>query len=242
MEQARCVVSQSSFSLCCACRVDVFSCALMHVVCLLSLLPSLVFLCSDCVHWLLVHHGPKRDLSAKDAPSKKKERKSIMLEQKMDSLRRYSMMRGESTAVIRNTLNLPTLRTIRKDREITAAVKAGAGSCSMKVSSGQSNIMVRMEMLVTWMEYSKHQGRNMTFDDTKNKAMECFSYLKEKRQAPCLISLPALAGFISLRCTMASIASSAQERPKAQTTTPLLPTQIISRPSSRRGVQAPAGF
>ena len=68
----------------------------------------------------------------------------------MDILRRYD--RGESTAVNRNTLNLPdsTLCMIKKDREkITAAVKAGAGSCSMKVSSGQSNIMVRMEMLVT---------------------------------------------------------------------------------------------
>ena len=38
------------------------------------------------------------------------------------------------------------LRTIRKDREkITAAVKAGTGSRSTKVMSGQSNIVVRME-------------------------------------------------------------------------------------------------
>ena len=95
---------------------------------------------------------PKRDLSAKDAPGKKKARKLIILEQKMDILRRYD--RGESTAAIRNVLNLLefTLRTIRKDKEkITAALKADAGGCSTKVSSRQSNIMVWMEMLVMWM-------------------------------------------------------------------------------------------
>ena len=92
--------------------------------------------------------APKCDLSAKDASSKKKARKSITLEQKMDILWRYDT--GESTTAIRNMLNLPdsALRTIRMDREkITAAVKAGAGSCSTKVSSGQSNITVRMEKM-----------------------------------------------------------------------------------------------
>ena len=86
----------------------------------------------------------------------------------MDILRRYD--RGELTAVIRNALNLPdsTLRTIRKDREkITAAIKAEAGSCSTKVLSGQSNIMVRSEMLITWME-----------------AMDCYNHLKEKGTGP----------------------------------------------------------
>ena len=81
--------------------------------------------------------APKRDLSAKDAPGKKKARKSITFEQKMDILRRYD--KGESTAAIRKALILPesTLRTIRKDREkITTAVKAGAGIGSTKVSSG----------------------------------------------------------------------------------------------------------
>ena len=70
--------------------------------------------------------APKHALSEKDTPGKKKARKSITLEQIMDILRRYN--RGESTAAIKNTLNLPEsmLRTIRKDREkITAAVKAG---------------------------------------------------------------------------------------------------------------------
>ena len=75
----------------------------------------------------------------------------------MDILRRYD--RGESTPAIQNTFNLPEfmLRTIRKDREkITAAVKAGASGASTKVSSGQSNIMVRMEkMLVTCMDHRK---------------------------------------------------------------------------------------
>ena len=43
--------------------------------------------------------------------------------------------------------------------------------------------MVKMEkILVTWMDHRKCQGLNVTFDDTKNKAMqmECFNYLKEE--------------------------------------------------------------
>ena len=129
--------------------------------------------------------APKRDLSDEDGPGKKKARKSILLEQKMDILRRYD--KEESTTAIRNELNLPelTLRTIRKDREkITAAVKAGAGSCSTKVSPGQSNIMVRMEKVVTWLDHRKCQGLNMTFEDSKKKAMDCYSYLKKKETGP----------------------------------------------------------
>ena len=50
--------------------------------------------------------APKHDISEKDAPpGKKKAKKSIILKQKMDILRRYD--REESTAAIRNTLNLP---------------------------------------------------------------------------------------------------------------------------------------
>ena len=104
----------------------------------------------------------------------------------MDILRRYDG--GESAATIRNALNLPEsmLRTIRKDREkITAAVKAGAGSCSTKVSSSQWNIMVPMEkVLVTWMDQRKRQGLNVTFDNTKKKAMDCYTFLKEKETCP----------------------------------------------------------
>ena len=65
-----------------------------------------------------------------------------------------------------------------------AAVKAVAGSGSTKVSSGQSNIMVRMKLLVTWTDHRNFQGINMTFDDIKNKAMECFNYVKEKENGP----------------------------------------------------------
>ena len=135
-----------------------FSCALLHIVCVLS-----IVLLSVCTSWL-----PKCDLSEKDAPGKKKARKLITLKQKMDNLRRHD--RRELTAAIRTALNLPesTLCTIKKDREITAAVKAGAGSRSIKVSSGQSNIMVCMEkMLVSSMDQRKHQGLNVTFDDTR---------------------------------------------------------------------------
>ena len=124
--------------------------------------------------------APKRDLSEKDAPGKKKAKKSITMEQKMDILRRYDR---ELTAAICNTLNLPEsmLRTIRKDREITAAVEAGAGSCATKVLSGQSTVMVQMEkMLVTWMDHRKRQGLKVTFDDTKKKAMECFNHLRQE--------------------------------------------------------------
>ena len=61
------------------------------------------------------------------------------------------------------------------------AIKARAGSCSTMVSSGQSNITVHMEkMLVTWMDQRKRQGLNMTFDDTNNKAMDCYNYLKRE--------------------------------------------------------------
>ena len=61
--------------------------------------------------------APKSDPSAKDSPGKKKARKFITLEQKMDILRRYD--RGKSTAAIHNELNLPEsrLHTIRKDME-----------------------------------------------------------------------------------------------------------------------------
>ena len=104
----------------------------------------------------------------------------------MDNLKRYN--RGEPTAATRNTLNLleSRLRTVRKDREkLEAAVKAGTGTCSTKVLSGQSNTMVRMEkMLVTWMDQQKHQGLNVTFDDTKKKAMDCYTFLKEKGMGP----------------------------------------------------------
>ena len=128
----------------------------------------------------------KRDLNEKHDPGKKKSRKSITIEQKMDILRRFD--RGESTAAICNVLNLPesTLHKIRKDREkITAAFKAGAGSASTRVSSSQSTMMFCLEkMLVTWMDHRRCQGLNMTFDDTKKKAMECYHHLKEKETGP----------------------------------------------------------
>ena len=93
--------------------------------------------------------APKHNLSAKDAPpGKKQTRKSITLKQKMDVLRRYD--RGESTATICNALNLPgsTLCTIRKDKKITAAFKAGAGSRLTRVLSGQPTFMIRLEKML----------------------------------------------------------------------------------------------
>ena len=110
----------------------------------------------------------------------------MTLEQKVDIIRRYN--KGESNAVIRNVLHLPesTLRTIQKDKEkIMAAFKAGAGSASTRVSSGQSTFMVRLEkMMVTWMDHHKRQGRNVTFDDTKKAAMDYYQHLKEKEIGP----------------------------------------------------------
>ena len=100
-------------------------------------------------------------------------------------LRGYNKM--ESTTAIRNVLNLPesTLHAIRKDKKIMAAFKAGAGSSSTRVSSGQSTLMVCLEkMLVTWMDHRKRQGLNMTFNDTKKKAMECYHHLKAKETGP----------------------------------------------------------
>ena len=111
---------------------------------------------------------PKHDLTEKDNPGMKKSRKSITIKQKMDISRRYG--RGESTPAIRNALNLPqsTLCTIREDREkIMAAFKAGAGSASTKVLSGQSTMMVCLEkMLVMWMDHRKRHSLNVTFDAT----------------------------------------------------------------------------
>ena len=55
----------------------------------------------------------------------------------------------------------------------------------MLFHEAQSNIMVQMEkMLVMWMDRRKCQGLNVTFEDTKNKAMNCYSYLKEKETGP----------------------------------------------------------
>ena len=144
--------------------------------------------------------APKRDLSDKDAPGKKKARKSINLEQKMDISSRYN--RRESTATIRNELNLH---------------KSTSHSCSTKVSSSQSNIMVWIEkMLVTWMDHRKRQSLSMTFEDIKKKVMDCYNYLKEKETGP-------VPSFVT--CTgWFSIMSSARERLRAPML--LFPTQI----------------
>ena len=66
----------------------------------------------------------------------------------MDVLRKCD--RGESTAAIRNMLNLPerTLHTIWKDKKITAAFKARVGCASSRVSSGQSTFMVHLEKML----------------------------------------------------------------------------------------------
>ena len=119
----------------------------------------------------------------KDAPpGKKQTKKAITLEQKVDIIRRYG--RGKSISAIRNALHLPesTLWTIQKDKEkIMAAFKARPGSASTWVSSGQSTFMICLEkMLVTWMDHCKHQGLNVTFNDTKKEAMDFYQHLKEE--------------------------------------------------------------
>ena len=40
------------------------------------------------------------------------------------------------------------------------------------------------KMLVMWMDHRKHQDLNVTSDDTKNKIMDCYNYLKEKETGP----------------------------------------------------------
>ena len=79
--------------------------------------------------------APKRNLSAKDAPGKKKARKSIMLEQKIDILRRYD--RGESTAAIRNVLNPfgATRRTIRHQKKVNVKGLGRNGIFILKIIS-----------------------------------------------------------------------------------------------------------
>ena len=128
---------------------DVSTFALVHRVVCMLLSSSLVFVTLFVCFFLselLCIMVPKHDLSGKDTPpGKKQARKTIMLEQKVDIIRRYD--NGKSTNSIRNASHLPesTVRTIRKDREkILAAFKAGAGGASTRVSSGQSTFMVRL--------------------------------------------------------------------------------------------------
>ena len=75
--------------------------------------------------------------------------------------------------------------------------------------------MVRMEkMLVTWMDHRRHQGLNVTFDNTKNKAMECYSYLKEKETGP-LPDFIAITGWFyqfKVRCGFHSIKCSGEAK------------------------------
>ena len=76
--------------------------------------------------------APEDDQSEEDAPtSKKKTKKMITLERKMDILRRFD--RGESKAAIKRRFRVgnTTLHNVRKNRErIMAAVKLGAGSAT----------------------------------------------------------------------------------------------------------------
>ena len=184
----------------------------------------------------------KHDQSEKDTPGKKEVRKLITVEQKVYILRRYD--RGELTAAIHNVLNLleSMLCTIRKDREkITAAVKAGAGSCSTKVSSGQSNIMFCMEkMLVTWTDRRKLQGLNVTFDNTKKAAMDCYTFLKEREMGLVPKFVASTGWFYKFKTSYGFHNVSTRERLRAPTRTPLFPTQIFSGPSSRRRGASPS--
>ena len=189
--------------------------------------------------------APKRDLSEKDAPPGKiQTRKTITLEQKVDIIRRYD--RGESTAAIRNALHLPKsmLRTIRKDKEkIMAAFKAGAESASTRVSSGQSTFMVRLEkMLVTWMDHRKRQGLNTTFDDTKKKAMDCYSHLKEKETGPVPNFVASTGGFYKFenRYAFRSIKRSGEAKSADTDAAASHPDEL--RTIIKEGVQAPAGI
>ena len=189
--------------------------------------------------------APKRDQSEKDTPGKKKAGKSITLEQKMDILQRYD--REESTAAIRKALNLPEsmLCTISKNREkITEAIKAGSESCSTKVSSGQSNIMVRMEkMLVTWMDHRKHQGLNVTFDGTKKKATGCFTFLKEKETGPIPEFIKSTGWFYKFKTRYGfhNIKSSGEAKSADEDATSSYPDCLEAIIEEGGGVQAPSG-
>ena len=125
----------------------------------------------------------KRKFGDSSDSSKKRVRKSITMEEKLDVIRRYD--RGESTNAIRGALNFPesTLRTIRKDREkILAAVKAGASAQATK-RSGQTDFMVRVEKMVyTWMSHRKHQGLSVTYDDARKKALDVYEHLKGQEE------------------------------------------------------------
>ena len=91
------------------------------------------------------------------------------------------------------------------------------------------------------MDHRKCLGLNVTFDDTKNKAMGCFNYLKEKETGPMPDFVASTGCFISSRRNMAFIASSAQERssPDAASSYPHHLKAIVEECG---GLQAPAGL
>ena len=94
-------------------------------------------------------------------------------------------------------------------------------------------------MLVMWMDHRKCQGLIVTFDDTKNKAIYCYSYLK--RETGPIPKFSANTGwFYKFKTCYGFHNVSVQERLRAPTTMPLLPTQIISGPSSRRRGTSPS--
>ena len=162
----------------------------------------------------------------------------------MDVLRRYD--RGESTAAICNELNLPecTLCTIRKDREKTmAAFKAGPGSASTRVSSSQSFFMACLEkMLVTWMDHLKRQGLNVTFDDNKKEAMECYHQLKAKETGPVHDSVASTGWFYNFKASYAfhSIKRSGEAKSADSDAAASFPDEL--RAITRRGGTSPSRF
>ena len=105
--------------------------------------------------------------------------------------------------------------------------------------------MVRIEkMLVTWMDHRKRQGLNVTFDEAKKKAMECYNHPKKKETGPAPEVNASMSWFYKFKTHYGFHNISAWERLRALTRTPLLPTRIVSGPSLRKGerVQAPANF
>ena len=110
-------------------------------------------------------------------------------------------------------------------------------SCSTKVSSGQFNIVVCTEMmLVTWMDHRKRQGLNVTSDDTKKAAMDCYNHLKGKETDPVHEFVTSLGWFYKLKTSYGfHNVNRSGEAKSADEDATLLLTYIVSGPSSRGG-------
>ena len=170
-----------------------------------------------------------------DASGKKKIRKSITMEQKMDILRRYH--RGESTATI--------LWTNRKGREDYGSCKSRSRKLCNKGVIGPVHHNGSNRKNANHVEgHRKRQALNVTFDDAKKTAMECYNHLKKKDTGP-VPEFNASTGWFyefKTRCGFHNVKPLGESKSTDEDATAAYPDRL--RPSSEKGggLQARADF